>query len=512
MTPVRWAIAGAVVSLGMALLLFDLTVFTGGDNAVYYSLAEALATGRGYVNIISPTAPPHTVYPPGFPGLLVPFYWIFGGSLYGLKLESWVAGGVVLWAIYTLARRDPAQPEWSAPAAVWVVGLYPVFLIYTHWVLSDMTFLAAVLVALVVLQRADWVEGPDVTRATRDRWQGWWMAGCLVALLAFYVRTAGVTLLAATVAWALMTRRWRRAAVATACFALGAAPWLIWSAQRPPETGSYMQQISSVDRLNPEAPKVSKYELIPRIIDTLKEYAGQEFPQMFWGTTPAPLAAVVFGGLLGGVALGLGVWTLVRGRGLVVGDLYVLLTLGLLAVWPWTGDRFFLTVAPLLWLYCLAGLDRAARGLTGSARPAQVAVALVAAGLFVGAARQLPARLEVTRAQLAGDELVGYAPFWSDYLSVSRWIGEIAPEAIVAARKPSLAWYWSGRPSLVFPFHGDPVRTWAWFRQHRITHIILDPRTAEFLAPTLTPHLDELEIVQTGPSRVVFVARVLPEP
>ena len=35
-----------------------------------------------------------------------------------------------------------------------------------------------------------------------------------------------------------------------------------------------------------------------------------------------------------------------------------------------------------------------------------------------------------------------------------------ATDAVITGRKPTFAWYWSGgRPSLVYPFHGDPERT-----------------------------------------------------
>ena len=68
----------------IALAVFDPYLFTGGDNVRYYALAKALATGRGYVDLITPGTPTETIYPPGFALLLVPFYWIFGGAYVGL--------------------------------------------------------------------------------------------------------------------------------------------------------------------------------------------------------------------------------------------------------------------------------------------------------------------------------------------------------------------------------------------------------------------------------------------
>jgi 4-amino-4-deoxy-L-arabinose transferase-like glycosyltransferase len=163
--------------MAIAAAVFDPYLFTGGDNVRYFALAKALATGKGYVDLITPGTPAETVYPPGFALLLVPFYWIFRGAYVGLKVESLVAGGVALWGLWSLARRDRAVPAWAAAAAVWLFGLYPVFRIYTHWVLSDMTYVAATLVALAGYARARDDEG--------DRPGGWWLGATLLALLSF---------------------------------------------------------------------------------------------------------------------------------------------------------------------------------------------------------------------------------------------------------------------------------------------------------------------------------------
>lgn len=503
-----WARTGAAVSLAVALALFDPYLFTGGDNVTYYALARALATGRGYVDLIAPGTPIETVYPPGFPLLLVPFYWLFGGSLVALKLQSWLLAGVALWATYRLARADRGVPGWVAAAAVWVVGLSPVFLLYTRWVLSDMSFTAVSLVALYTFAQADAGREADGERQGRSRW---WIAGCLIALFAFAIRTAGVTLLAAALGTALLHRRWRRAGMVAATAVVGAVPWLVWTAQRPPATGGYFQQATASNRLNPESAPIPLEKVVRRGLENLGHYASVDLPQLFWPSADVPLLVVILG-LLAAVGLvGYGAWRLVRTRGLAVWDLHALLTIGVLVVWPWTGDRFFLSIVPFLWLAMLTGLAAVSRFMTGRVLPAQVAVALLAAFLFAGALRQVPAQWVLTRAWLDGDELAGYAPFWQDYFAVSEWIGVTAPDAVIAARKPSFAWYWSGgRPSVVYPFHGDSERTWRFLRRNQVTHLILDPMTRDFLSPVLAPHVDQLEVVHAGPERLVFVLRIVP--
>ncbi|MGH7556273.1 MAG: ArnT family glycosyltransferase [Gemmatimonadota bacterium] len=509
----RWALGGALVSLALALALIDPYLFTGGDNAAYYALTRALATGRGYVDLIGPGTPPETVYPPGFPLLLVPFYWLGDGSLLVLKLESLVAGAVVLYATWKLAREARGMPEWVAPAAVWLVGLAPMFRTYTSYVLSDMSYTAATTLALVFFQRARTAhEGMDDEGETsRPRLGRWWVAGTLVSVLAFAVRTAGVALFGAALLTAVIRRRWGRAALVGAAIALAVVPWLAWTGQRPPETGGYLEQVRASDRHDPESPPLSLGEYPVRALENLMVYAFRDLPGLFWAETPPPLAVTVFGAIVGITLLVIGAVVLARRRGLALYDLFVLLSVAILLVWPWTGDRFLLPLIPILWIVMLAGLDVVSRFLTGGPRVAGWVVAVLIAVLAVGAALQVPGQWRETRSYLDGEELAGYEPYFQDYFEASRWIGDNAPEAVITARKPTLTWYWSGgRPSVVYPFHGDPDRTWEFFRQKGVTHIVVDQVTSDFLAPALEPHWDLIEIAHASPRRAIFVLRIAP--
>jgi hypothetical protein len=532
-------VAGAVVSLALALAVFDFSMFTGGDNAGYYALTRALATGRGYVDLIAPGVPPQTQYPPGYPLLLVPFYWLFGGAYVGLKFASLLAGAAALAGLWKLARRDPAVPPWAAAAAVWLFGLYPVFRVYTHWVLSDMAYTAISLFALAMYARAARETPPEAAKPKQSgkqkgekhpagsRWAatdvpgGWWLAATLVALFGFYTRTAGVALLLAPLGWALWRRSWRRAGVVAAVLLLGAGPWFLWTNLRSPETGGYLDQVAVTHRLDPTSERLSVGGYVARSASNFLNYALRDLPQMFWpqvvppakGTwRPPPLLVRVLGFFLGGALVAFGVFRALRARGLMVTELYALLTFGILLVWAWTGDRFFLTLAPLLWLYILVGLEGASQLVARSVWPARIVTVALAALLFVGALREIPPALDRTRAWLDGDELGGYPPYWQDYFSAARWIGENAPDAVIIARKPTFAWYWSGgRPSFVYPFHGDPDATWASFREKGATHLLLDYNSRMFLEPVIQPHADDLELVHASPRRAVVVVRIRPE-
>lgn len=494
-----WAIAGGAVALALAVAAFDPYLFTGGDNAQYYALTRALATGRGYVDLVRPGAPPHTLYPPGYPALLVPLYLASGGGMVAMKLLSLAAGAGVLAGLYGLARRDPAVPVWAAAAAVGLVGLYPPFREYTHWVLSDMTYTALVVAALLAFQRQ--------TDPEERRWAGWLLA-CALALAAFYVRIAGVALLAAVVGWALLGRRWRHAVVAALVFAIGALPWIAWTRQAAPAgPAGYLEQAAVASPFS-APPGELLGSLGERFAAVVIEYGSYQLPGLFWPVSPPPPAARALGATMGTALLVYGAWRVIRRRGLRPWDLYVASTLGLIYLWPWLGERIFLTLAPFLWLYLLAGADSVSQRIAGGRAPAVAIALLVALILLAGGASSAARQIPRTRAYLAGDRLDGYSSFWRDYFDAARWIGIHAPDAVVLARKPTLVWYWSGRPAVVYPRRAAPEETLRFIRQTGVTHVLFERSTEEALAPALLPRQDRLELLYRAPQGQAAVVRL----
>jgi hypothetical protein len=330
--------------------------------------------------------------------------------------------------------------------------------------------------------------------------------------LAFLVRTSGLTLLVAGLAWAVFRRRWRRAALASGATTIVLVPWLVWTSSHSTAGGGYLRQLVAENPYDPEGPIVSLGLLLRGMWNQVVHYGTIEFPQLLWPTFPVPTTVRVAGLAIAGPLLGYGIWKVIRRRGVGVWDLYALFTAVLLVIWPWSGDRFFLTIAPLVWLYVLIGADAVSRRVQGTARPAVIAAAVVAIVLTVGALRAIPTQWEVTRAHMEGQELVGYPAFWTDYYDAARWVGDHNPDAVILARKPRMAWYWSERPSLVYPFRDDPDETWRFVRASGVTHILLEgtPSSEDYLIPVLQQHLDELETVYSAPARGVHVLRLLP--
>lgn len=194
-----WAAGACAVHVVAGLLLWEPTLFPGGDNAGYMILGEALRTGAGYVDLHLPDAPVHTQYPPLYPALLAVLGWMGGLQLFKAASLALTTGAVALTA--GLGRRWGGPLVGAAGGAL--AALSPVLLDYSHYVLSEAPFVFLVLAALWAAARtaggpASLREGGDGSPASPTAGEGGasevrWFAPALAAgAAAFLTRTAGL--------------------------------------------------------------------------------------------------------------------------------------------------------------------------------------------------------------------------------------------------------------------------------------------------------------------------------
>ena len=194
-----WALFGVVlaVSAGAVWMAFNPAPHTGGDNAGYITLAYSLLKNGTYTELFDPAQPPHTKYPPVFPALLAGLMALGARTWTSLKAVSVLStvGAAVL--TYAWAERR-VGPWWGAGVGL-VLGLASAVIYYSHWVLSDPTFLLFTVTALWALERAD----------EENAGAGWLALGVLSAGLAYFTRSAGLPLVLALLAWLAFRRRFR---------------------------------------------------------------------------------------------------------------------------------------------------------------------------------------------------------------------------------------------------------------------------------------------------------------
>src|SRR3954451_24458876 len=102
------AIALAAVHVG--LVAGHYVVGSFDDDGHYLALAKAFVHGKGYVDTSIPGSPVETLYPPGYPLLLVPLVWVAGSVVWPLRVLSALAYLGCFPLLDRLLRRHSVRP------------------------------------------------------------------------------------------------------------------------------------------------------------------------------------------------------------------------------------------------------------------------------------------------------------------------------------------------------------------------------------------------------------------
>ena len=214
-----FALAAAVLLVAV-LTITPWPVGAFQDDAIYTVLAKSLATGQGFRLINLPGAPYNTHYPPGYPLLLAGLWKLWPSFPDNIVLFKFVNAFFLATAAvgsYAFSRERWRFTPWQAAVVAIVGTLSIVVLLITGVVLSEPFFLALLLPALLLTERA----------ADRGELRTAILAGLLLGALSM-VRTLGAFAVPAAGLVMLWRRHWRAAVALGAAAALFLVPWQLW--------------------------------------------------------------------------------------------------------------------------------------------------------------------------------------------------------------------------------------------------------------------------------------------
>lgn len=541
--PLGWRRDAGFVVLLLALTLAHWLPRLSGpidlryDGAVYYALGTSLARGDGYRLPNEPGAIEAIQYPPLLSLGIAAWQRLLGSEdalVVGRALRATNLALSLLYALlaYLLARRrfDPLPAAFAAAL--------PCFTFHTLF-LEDLCFseLPFTVVTLLAFLAA----------GARGRLGPWASAG--LGVVAFFLRTAGVALLAAWTLEALIARRWRagglRAAVLLACVLawqghvarVRASPAYrapAYEYQRAPYqfyNVSYGENVALLDPFAPERGRLTPAHLVGRAFGNAGRIVlgmGEtvSVPRGFWvlpleRTAPERLAGVPralawLAPLLLGFAVLAGGVRLFRG-GERFACLYVLGAAGLVALLPWPEQvpRYLAPVAPFLALALtesLVALARARRalalGLGGLVLATQAFAALRTFGAYHRTVR-LPGESGLeTRLFLFDD-----AREWRALYAGIEWLRTNTPAgACIASTSPHLVWLHASRASVMPPYVDDPAEAQRLLDTVPIDFILLDPLRfidvhARYVEPVVRGRPTDWELAHTTADGLVTIWR-----
>lgn len=370
------------LSVATVIYALALTPYIGGgyDDGHYIALAQALAQGKGFSQPQVPGNPPEAQYPPGWSLLLAPVWLIapeFPANALGFKLVALLCALMFGTLVFGWLRWRGEGTILSTLVAL-LTMFNPLVLGYATSAFSEMAYGACSILAVWLVEK--------YTRDERPTWHATLWASLAVAAT-FYVRTFGLTLVAAAVVYTLVRSRrtGTRLALLTIAWVL---PWFIRGTLLP--GGSpYLQQFLLKAQEQPELGTIGILDLIVRIVLNLRAYllAGlpgvvmpSQVPLTFVNLAEglrvgAPFAGsdIVLAMLVGSAILA----PMILRRELTDGYLAFYLGLGLL--WNWEPIRFLVPIIPLLYVSVLKQMAMFGNALKGSWRlyAQRIGVALV---------------------------------------------------------------------------------------------------------------------------------------
>ncbi|MBI2406870.1 MAG: hypothetical protein HYV19_01025 [Gemmatimonadetes bacterium] len=429
----RTALATVVIALLLGLFAMnELPVGVFQDDGHYMILARAIASGDGYRYMNLPGAPAATHFPPGYPLLLAPLWWIaprFPANVAYFKLINVALLPIVALAIRALARQSGALsvPVASAVALMSVATVPVLFL--NSLLFSETAFMAAFFALLIAGDRFLTRDDAGSVRTTL-------LLGVAIGALAL-LRTVGVTLLPAALAVLLWRRRWRDAALLCGGALVLLLPWQIWTslhAQAVPAAvsggyGGYGPWLAAAWRDGGAG-------FVRDVVAV--NLRGLLLPLMLFGLNDAPpvVRAAAVAALLALAARG--AWRVWPRAPLTI---LVFVPYGaLILLWPFPPDRFLWPLWPIVLMLLVAG--GAPLAVPGRApwarRLAPITLAVLAASLVVWNARTWPTRSWETGQR--GNAHMG--------LAVAAVAATLPRDGLVAADQDAMVHLYAGRPAV----------------------------------------------------------------
>jgi len=268
-TAAAWMALVAALVAAVYLLRLDGAAGLIVDDAWYIVLGKALAQGDGYRLISSAATQIVPVAPPGFPALLSVVFRAnpsFPDNLVWLKLISILAIAGMAVACWLDFRRNRGLAP--APATLLVVAIVitpSIVFLATSTVMAESVYTLAQVVAVILIERITRRDGRDM-RAP--------VAAGLATGLAMLVRMAGVAVVMAAIAYLVMARRWRQAALYSLTVAVCLAPWQLYYRVNAPTFEESLahggtvafnyQQLLAMERLNDPRGGVASIEAMSR--------------------------------------------------------------------------------------------------------------------------------------------------------------------------------------------------------------------------------------------------------
>jgi 4-amino-4-deoxy-L-arabinose transferase-like glycosyltransferase len=489
-TPLQICVTLALLAAAVAAYCFDARLYISGDNVEFIRFAEQLREGSFKLG--------NGKYPFAFASVLAVVQWLSDNSLVAQKIAVLVCYVATVPLTYFLVRRYVGS-LWGVVAAFLFLSS-PLALEFSHYVMSEIPYVTASVLALVVLQKS--IDSPDSKR--------WFLAAAVAVILAYYVRTAGMALMAGVMAYYLFERQWKRLGIATGLFIGGMVP--LWITNKLAGGQGYFEQIILKNSYRPELGTMKLPDFLQRLQSNLSIYSLQDFPLMAfpWRFETTMNHCAIYAAP---VAISLSILLLALvvfayWRGLRLPVWYTLAFGGILLLWPeyWSGERFAIPLLPIMALLLVFGAAEAARW--GQRKFGLNTGRTIA---FLGAAILL---IMYGRNILVYHGIMeNYPPAWTEYYKAAEWARDNTPaDAVFVDRKGTLFGYTSKRSVVWIPQTQDTKAVLTSMYEQKADYVVLSsiPYSAirVYLLPVVNKYSEWFTVVYKQENPTTYILKL----
>jgi hypothetical protein len=519
------------------------------DASIYYTLGTSLAEGRGYRLGNEPGAIEALQYPPLLAGFVALHERALGTSdplvvAPALRVSFCLLNLALAAAVYALARRLLSEPEAFLATLAALLGFRTIYL--SDLLFAELPFACASALFLLTAR----LEG----RAAK-------LASVAFLWTAFGLRSAGIALLAAWVAEALLARRWRAAALRTALAAVPVLAWALYvhGVQTSAEYAhpaypyqraayqyanvDYATNAALVDSFRPELGTVDARGLVARVavnasylplvlgecvsisVDYAEELADTLALELGFPLVPRWIATPLLVLLTLLVVFGLG--ELFRSGERLL-PLYVVFSLALICLTPWP-RQWWRYLQPLTFVLAIA-LGRAVltlRRATARARPrlARAGAVVFWVALFGAQAFALRQLFAGSRSWSELHDPAGASvsarsfflePEWRSYERGLGWLATNArAPAVVATSAPHFAHVNTGLLCIFPPFEADAAEAQRLLDAVPVEFVMLDSLwflnvSARYAEPVVRANPERWSLAYSDPVAKLEIWRRIP--
>ena len=493
----------------------------GGDNARYIFVAKSLALGEGFRDFF-PGSPPHVHYPPVFSLMLAPVIWLLGVNFAACHAVVVASELTALAFLFFFFKRIAG---WTLAFLVCLIfSLNPFINLFLAEILSEFPYLMITAAALLLAEK--------FTRPDNRKMQYLWIP--LLVSSAYLMKSAGLMLILAFCCYRLYRKEFRVLLWNLPLLFLPRLLWALrtWSLDIEGGTG-YLKVFGLKNRTDPGQGDMGFVDLLERVRLNIKLISQTLVEFVIPSQVPASWPIILF---LGGFVL-IGFWARFKEKKAGFMEFYVVLYLGMLALWPVYEHRKFFPIVPFLYFYLLYATDWLIRTRQNYWRSAIVWTL----GLFI-LSGQIQPTLEVSQIRsrplffpppsdpayngftvdwshhfttydwLTSGTYAINAELWGNYLYLSHAIGKTSPPgSAIIARKPGLTALYSDRPAIDFPFFNDFELQRKHILKNKIGYVLLDGmfhETFVYLWPFIQANPAAFEVIdQKGNAMVLKVLR-----